>query len=185
MVLKSSISMAMRASSDDGRSARDSSCGQVPAQPAAVWQTGQLIRQRVLLRLFEHQGIVQRGPGLLGHALEQPAVVFAVVFRVDVIDGKHADEGVREVQRAHHGRPQVGMPVWTGGLEGGARVRIDERPPVAADPIGQAVVRYRAVDELWSVQSGAKRAGERLEDANRRRRGNSRTTARFSSAWRR
>ena len=62
---------------------------------AAVRQRRQRIGQRIFLRLLEDDRVVDDGAGLLGDALEQPAVILGVVVRLDVIERQAADEACR------------------------------------------------------------------------------------------
>ena len=79
---------------------------QVHEHEPRVRQAGQRIGQRIFLRLLEHDRVVDDRGGLLGDAVEQPAVIVGVDRRLGVVDGDRADEPLVEEQRADERRLQ-------------------------------------------------------------------------------
>ena len=57
-------------------------------QPAGIRQTGQRIGERILLRLLEHDRVVNDGRRLLADAFQQPRVVLGVEARIGVIHAR-------------------------------------------------------------------------------------------------
>jgi hypothetical protein len=60
--------------------------GQMHEHVAGVLQPGERIGERVLLRLLEHERVIEHGRRLLGDAVEQPAVVVRVDRLGRVVD---------------------------------------------------------------------------------------------------
>ena len=128
-----------------------------------VRQAGQRVGQRVLLRLFEDDRVVDDGGGLFADAVQEPAVVVGVAAGVDVVDREGADEPLVEDQRADQGGLEAGGPRHPRRFEVGARTRVDQRPPVAGHPARQALaVLHRDLLHEFGVDPGRKPAAQGL-----------------------
>jgi hypothetical protein len=79
---------------------------QVHEHEARVRQLRQRVGQRIVLGLLEHHRVVDDRGGLLGDAVEQPAVVVGVDRHLGVVHGDCADEPLVEHQRADQRRIQ-------------------------------------------------------------------------------
>ena len=113
---------------------------QVDEHRSPVRQTGERIGERVLLRLLEDDRVVDDGSRLLGDPLDQPAVIFGIAVRVDVIQRQAADELVVEEQRAHDRRFQLGARRDAGRFERDSRIGVDDRAAIPRDPARRAPV---------------------------------------------
>ncbi len=99
-----------------------------------VRQSGERIRQRILLCLLEDDGVVDDRTPLLTDPLQQPPVVFAVEARLRVIHRERADQQLPEDERADERGLQDGRRIRAHRLEVGAGPRVDQRAAIPDHP---------------------------------------------------
>ena len=104
---------------------------------------GQRVGQRVFLRLLEDDRVVDDRRGLLGDAIEQPAVVVGVdrrrrCGRREIVP---MNRSLKTSGQTSADCSDVASDGDAGGFEVGARPRVDQRPAVARHPAGQARAR--------------------------------------------
>ena len=150
--------------SDFSRAARANSRGEVREHEPRVRQARQRIGQRVVLRLLEDQRVADDAGCLLGHAIEQPAVILGERRGARRVHRQRAHQPIANGQRAHQ-RADASVVVVRDarGLEIGRGPCVQERAAVRAHPSDDALALpdHERPQQL-GVHSRRKAAPERL-----------------------